>query len=101
MIRRPPRSTLFPYTTLFRSGGSATVSSSRNSSSAPSKNLSAWLWVTFQGNGGVGYRSAWGDGRKNDKGAVLMRGIMGWVWGLPGNGFFLIGVVVMGRPVGK
>src|SRR2546421_1500546 len=25
MIRRPPRSTLFPYTTLFRSGGSGTV----------------------------------------------------------------------------
>src|SRR3712207_9161440 len=24
MIRRPPRSTLFPYTTLFRSGGSGT-----------------------------------------------------------------------------
>src|SRR2546429_7020266 len=24
MIRRPPRSTLFPYTTLFRSGGAAT-----------------------------------------------------------------------------
>src|SRR5690348_17651094 len=24
MIRRPPRSTLFPYTTLFRSGGSDT-----------------------------------------------------------------------------
>src|SRR5438034_1641995 len=24
MIRRPPRSTLFPYTTLFRSGGSTT-----------------------------------------------------------------------------
>src|SRR2546422_9598294 len=24
MIRRPPRSTLFPYTTLFRSNGSAT-----------------------------------------------------------------------------
>src|SRR2546427_7508036 len=24
MIRRPPRSTLFPYTTLFRSGGGAT-----------------------------------------------------------------------------
>src|SRR6266581_8011180 len=24
MIRRPPRSTLFPYTTLFRSGGRAT-----------------------------------------------------------------------------
>src|SRR2546421_4273779 len=26
MIRRPPRSTLFPYTTLFRSGRGATVS---------------------------------------------------------------------------
>src|SRR5256886_7821279 len=25
MIRRPPRSTLFPYTTLFRSSGTATV----------------------------------------------------------------------------
>src|SRR2546426_8288707 len=25
MIRRPPRSTLFPYTTLFRSGGRAAV----------------------------------------------------------------------------
>src|SRR2546422_3698847 len=25
MIRRPPRSTLFPYTTLFRSGGSPAV----------------------------------------------------------------------------
>src|SRR5256886_16849728 len=25
MIRRPPRSTLFPYTTLFRSGGQATA----------------------------------------------------------------------------
>src|SRR3712207_8326879 len=28
MIRRPPRSTLFPYTTLFRSGGGSEVSSS-------------------------------------------------------------------------
>src|SRR3712207_8021059 len=26
MIRRPPRSTLFPYTTLFRSGGLAVLS---------------------------------------------------------------------------
>src|SRR2546427_11854605 len=25
MIRRPPRSTLFPYTTLFRSGGAAVI----------------------------------------------------------------------------
>src|SRR5258707_10681993 len=28
MIRRPPRSTLFPYTTLFRSGGNSTSHSS-------------------------------------------------------------------------
>src|SRR3712207_7453270 len=29
MIRRPPRSTLFPYTTLFRSGGPGTIGSIR------------------------------------------------------------------------
>src|SRR3712207_7949435 len=29
MIRRPPRSTLFPYTTLFRSGGRAACSGGR------------------------------------------------------------------------
>src|SRR3712207_7458683 len=28
MIRRPPRSTLFPYTTLFRSGGTALLNAS-------------------------------------------------------------------------
>ena len=31
MIRRPPRSTLFPYTTLFRSGGAVDVTSSSGS----------------------------------------------------------------------
>src|SRR3712207_7955797 len=30
MIRRPPRSTLFPYTTLFRSGVSKTCNGSRD-----------------------------------------------------------------------
>src|SRR3712207_7340371 len=36
MIRRPPRSTLFPYTTLFRSGHGATTRGSRDSgASAP------------------------------------------------------------------
>src|SRR3712207_8882665 len=29
MIRRPPRSTLFPYTTLFRSGGTTNPAASR------------------------------------------------------------------------
>src|SRR5258708_19021706 len=35
MIRRPPRSTLFPYTTLFRSTSSAPKSNARARSSAP------------------------------------------------------------------
>src|SRR5438045_7802221 len=34
MIRRPPRSTLFPYTTLFRSSGSSCASPSARSSPA-------------------------------------------------------------------
>src|SRR3712207_7908543 len=34
MIRRPPRSTLFPYTTLFRSGGPAAVSALRDEAEA-------------------------------------------------------------------
>src|SRR3712207_7321577 len=36
MIRRPPRSTLFPYTTLFRSGGAVIVGSESWSSSSES-----------------------------------------------------------------
>src|SRR5438874_6130249 len=35
MIRRPPRSTLFPYTTLFRSASRSTVSHSSASTVAP------------------------------------------------------------------
>src|SRR3712207_8557292 len=35
MIRRPPRSTLFPYTTLFRSGGGPHRGLSRLAGSAP------------------------------------------------------------------
>src|SRR3712207_8780391 len=31
MIRRPPRSTLFPYTTLFRSNNAASITRSRRS----------------------------------------------------------------------
>src|SRR3712207_6865362 len=40
MIRRPPRSTLFPYTTLFRSS-SAAPSASRSSGSSPAASSSA------------------------------------------------------------
>src|SRR3989454_5534937 len=35
MIRRPPRSTLFPYTTLFRSGASRRATSGRRRTSRP------------------------------------------------------------------
>src|SRR5690554_7581752 len=46
MIRRPPRSTLFPYTTLFRSGFAAFENSTENASgfkvSTPSSQLSVW-----------------------------------------------------------
>src|SRR2546426_6583156 len=35
MIRRPPRSTLFPYTTLFRSPPTRSATSSRATASAP------------------------------------------------------------------
>src|SRR2546430_6662188 len=54
MIRRPPRSTLFPYTTLFRSGYGASVSG-------------AWRLgrlrdnVVFQGIGGRGIANYYND----------------------------------------
>src|SRR2546430_5920210 len=35
MIRRPPRSTLFPYTTLFRSAGCGARSATRSARPAP------------------------------------------------------------------
>src|SRR3712207_7969288 len=35
MIRRPPRSTLFPYTTLFRSGGPGGVASAQDRPAGP------------------------------------------------------------------
>jgi hypothetical protein len=53
------------------------------------------LRVTFQGNGGVGYRSAGGDASNNDNGVVLMSDIMGWMWALTGIGFFIVVVVVI------
>src|SRR3712207_7862076 len=40
MIRRPPRSTLFPYTTLFRSGSSPGHSSSSSPRSRPAGSTS-------------------------------------------------------------
>src|SRR5437667_1552212 len=42
MIRRPPRSTLFPYTTLFRSRPAHGYASSRPSAASPPSSSSRW-----------------------------------------------------------
>src|SRR2546430_5925122 len=47
MIRRPPRSTLFPYTTLFRSG----FQSSGGYSGINNPTLSSGSYVAFNGTG--------------------------------------------------
>src|SRR3712207_7321828 len=52
MIRRPPRSTLFPYTTLFRSANARSDSTPRRSSTTPSTaiasdQLTTWRWNQF------------------------------------------------------
>src|SRR5574341_2610630 len=54
MIRRPPRSTLFPYTTLFRSAGQA----------ARVEGVAEGLWV-------IAIRGEHHDGRVGRRGTVL------------------------------
>src|SRR5258708_29543030 len=56
MIRRPPRSTLFPYTTLFRSAGGPTRDADKSSlyvlradGSVISKQQGGWLGRGFNG----------------------------------------------------
>src|SRR3712207_6901968 len=60
MIRRPPRSTLFPYTTLFRSGGAEVVG-------APLQGQDETVVVAAEGGGALqvqhlGVRGQFGDG---------------------------------------
>src|SRR3989475_9832134 len=55
MIRRPPRSTLFPYTTLFRSKGPLTVAAVATKDKARivvygTSNLAANQFLNLQGN---------------------------------------------------
>src|SRR3712207_9417264 len=45
MIRRPPRSTLFPYTTLFRSSGAGSSASGTPSPSVSSGSSPCPAWV--------------------------------------------------------
>src|SRR5436190_14769574 len=55
MIRRPPRSTLFPYTTLFRSSNSCVCCHPAKAltPSANSKVCWLWLWCRIPNNGAV------------------------------------------------
>src|SRR5688572_31973148 len=48
MIRRPPRSTLFPYTTLFRSGSSGVKDQSRWSNPAPPLKIVSHASIRFR-----------------------------------------------------
>src|SRR3712207_7283873 len=48
MIRRPPRSTLFPYTTLFRSSPGSTSSDAPSASVVASSSPTQLTPVTFQ-----------------------------------------------------
>src|SRR3712207_6918057 len=45
MIRRPPRSTLFPYTTLFRSEGAA---SAFRAQGFPTRRVEAWRYTDLR-----------------------------------------------------
>src|SRR5438874_6860518 len=49
MLRRPPRSTLFPYTTLFRSKGIPTSTGTRGTVACAGNGT---LYVSFGGDGG-------------------------------------------------
>src|SRR5256885_7713342 len=52
MIRRPPRSTLFPYTTLFRSPGGSTWLAAAASNTQPHSNVRGWGNFTAWRRGG-------------------------------------------------
>src|SRR3712207_8705974 len=64
MIRRPPRSTLFPYTTLFRSGGGTQPAGGRTTSRPPAR-------TGRRGDRGHGHR---GRGSGAHRNAVLRAG---------------------------
>src|SRR3712207_9303845 len=51
MIRRPPRSTLFPYTTLFRSGGGGSALGQRGGAGTPGVGLEAVVLHVEPGGG--------------------------------------------------
>src|SRR2546422_7678220 len=67
MIRRPPRSTLFPYTTLFRSG----IAWARFTS----MDTAVIRWAT----GGVAFARGWGTSRRRTDPSLLASSApVGW-----------------------
>src|SRR3712207_7774589 len=58
MIRRPPRSTLFPYTTLFRSTGTARSRPSQTAT-APKAASGGAGWQGRDGCAGGGFANCW------------------------------------------
>src|SRR5438552_19164297 len=58
MIRRPPRSTLFPYTTLFRSGGTVDAFVTKLNATGSALAYSTYLGGSGVDVGGVGDRKS-------------------------------------------
>src|SRR3712207_9057172 len=85
MIRRPPRSTLFPYTTLFRSTGSVTVTRTRVTGNQAGDSGDG-------GDGGQGGNGATsftmqdgGNGGASTGGAGNVAGFGGGIYASPGD----------------
>src|SRR5688572_32331987 len=66
MIRRPPRSTLFPYTTLFRSDDDEHLQ------------RCVWVWAASSGRSWAGRRGYDGSLSRGRRG-ILLRGMIGRV----------------------
>src|SRR2546429_8442145 len=90
MIRRPPRSTLFPYTTLFRSLG---VDADVVDEHGLRKNRGAI--------GRAGPIAAHGDGQNDEEGVVENPGAAGSTWGFDHTFFIILNVAVGGKLAGS
>src|SRR2546427_3481964 len=71
MIRRPPRSTLFPYTTLFRSGRRVSVVPTRTGPGGhdrrQDRRVARWLCAATVRADGAGRARAGGGGRRSEE----------------------------------
>src|SRR5215212_11009039 len=86
MIRRPPRSTLFPYTTLFRSiAGSAAAPSKKAKKAAAAKRLAHPRGAFHGGPGGPGVHSETVVPNKAGDGFITVTSDAGKVKSVSGN----------------